>query len=526
MAPTFTLSASTGRWILLSTILASSMVFIDGSALGVALPSLQDDLGASGVELLWIINGYLLLLASLLLIGGSLGDHIGRKRVFRAGIILFTLSSLACGLAPTTTILIGARFVQGIGGALMVPGSLAIISALFVQEDRGKAIGIWSAASTITTMGGPILGGFLANAGLWRVVFFINLPLAMITLYGLTHVPENRDESAPSQLDIPGALLTVLGLSSFSYGLITLGDRGIKEGLSDPLIIVSLIAGIVLLIVFLLVEYRSDHPMVNLALFKVRTFSGTNAMTFFLYGALTGALFFLPLTLIQAQGYSAAAAGFVFIPFDILLTALSPWAGGMVDRYGPRLLLTIGPAVVGAGFLALSFPGLGDGPGSYWTTYLPGIIGIGLGMGITVAPLTTAVMGSVSSQHSGIASGINNAMSRMAGVVAIATFGAVALVLFSSTLDTKVDRIEGLTPETRQAVMDQADKLGDAKAPEGLPDGQTRAINRAVNSAFVDTFRVLCYIAAAMAWISALLAFILVEPRLVPQVVEALETGD
>ena len=510
----YTLTDTAGRWVLFCTVLASSMAFIDGSALNVALPALQDDLGASGAELLWIINAYLVMLASLLLLGGSLGDHLGRKRIFSIGIGLFSGASLVCGLAPNTAVLVAARAVQGIGGALMVPGSLAIISASFASTDRGKAIGLWSSATTITTVGGPILGGILADAGLWRFVFFINLPLALLAFYGLRHVPETRDETAPDRLDIPGALLTVLGLAGLTYGLITLGDRGVTDGLRDPLVITALIAGAAALIAFVLVERRSDHPLVDLDLFKARTFSGANLMTAFLYGALLAGFFFLPLNMIQVQGYDAAVAGLTFLPFDILLAVMSPWAGGLVDRIGPRIPLTVGPAVVGISFVVLALPGVTGGPADYWTTFFPGILGIGIGMGITVAPLTTTVMGSVSSNHAGTASGINNAVSRQAQVVAIAAFGAIALGIFGPALDREADDIP-LTAEQRAALVDEATNLGDARPPAGLDASTESAVTGAIHTAFVDMFRVLMGVAVALCLISAGIAALLVENRLV-----------
>ena len=318
-------SVATGRWVLFATVLASSMAFIDGSALNVALPVLQHDLGASGTELLWIVNGYALLLAALILLGGSLGDHYGRKRVFGLGIALFATASFFCGIAPSTGFLIAARAVQGSGGALMVPGSLALISASFGPTRRGRAIGTWGAFSTLTTVGGPIIGGFLASAGLWRGVFFINLPLAVLALVALAaKVPESRDPSLSRALDGPGAALATVGLAGVTAGFL----EAPQLGWTDPLILLALIGGVAALVAFVVVEARSPHPLVSLHLFRSRTFSGTNLMTLFLYGALGGALVFFPLNLIQVQGYDPAIAGFAFLPFAILLIALSRWAGG------------------------------------------------------------------------------------------------------------------------------------------------------------------------------------------------------
>src|SRR5215218_7753621 len=311
-------SPAQGRWVLLATILASSMAFIDSTALNVALPVLQADLHATGAELLWIVNGYLLMLAALIVVGGALGDELGRKRVFAVGIIIFALGSLACGLAPTTGMLIAARIVQGVGGALMIPGSLAIISATFGPA-RGQAIGTWSAATTIVTVIGPVLGGILADAGLWRGVFLINLPLAVVALVVLArHVPESRNPAGRDSLDYPGATLLALGLAGLTYGFISAPGAGF----GDPSVVGTLIGGVAALVVFVIVEARRRHPMVPLGLFRSRTFSGANLLTLFLYGALSVFGFFLSLNLVQAQGYSPAQAGLAFLPFALLLSLL------------------------------------------------------------------------------------------------------------------------------------------------------------------------------------------------------------
>lgn len=516
MPATYSLNHWIGRRTLIATILASSMAFIDGSALNVALAALQDDLDASGTHLLWIINGYLLMLAALLLLGGALGDRLGRKRIFSTGIMVFTGASLACALAPTATALIVARFVQGVGGALMIPGSLAILSATIVPEERGRAIGRWSAATTITTVGGPIVGGLLADAGLWRGVFVINLPLAALALWMLSRVPETRDTSATGRLDVPGAALTALGLAGITYGLIQLGDRGVQAGLQRADVVLGLVMGVAMLIAFVVVERRSAHPLVDLSLFRARTFSGANLMTAALYGALAGGLFFLPLNLIQVQGYDASLAGLTFVPFSLMLALLSPWAGGLVDRIGPRVPLTAGPALVGAGFVVLALPGVTGGPAAFWTTYFPGILLLGAGMGITVAPLTTTVMNAVSSQRAGVASGINNAVSRQAQVLAIAVFGAIALGLFGAALTSKIDALE-LTPAQAAEMKDQAGELGHANPPDTWDAPTRRAVDDAVGQAFVSTFRPLMLLGAALCWLSAGLAALLVEPRAAAQ---------
>lgn len=492
----------TGNWVLAAAILASSMVFIDGSALNVALPALQRDLGATGADLLWVINAYALVLAAAILVGGSLGDHYGRKRVFMVGIALFALASLACGLAPNSAFLIGARALQGVGGALMVPGSLALISAFFDDRSRGQAIGTWSSFTTITTILGPGLGGLLAGAGLWRFVFFINLPLAAVALWVLArHVPESRDPHASLRLDWLGAILVTLGLGGLTYGLIEVPSRG----WGDLGVLGGLFVGVIGLIAFLVVEARSSNAMMPLSLFRSRIFSATNLLTLLLYAALYGMLFFLPLNLIQAQGYPEVVAGLASLPTAIMLGLLSRWVGGLADKIGPRLPLTVGPALAGAGFLALGLVGLTDGPASYWWTFFPGICLLGLGIAITVAPLTAAVMGSVSQANAGVASGVNNAVSRASGVLAVAVFGALALAVFAASLGGSANEL-GLAAEQREALLAEAPNLGAAQPPAGLSQEQQVAVTDAIDTAFVDAFRVVAFISAGLAWASALVA--------------------
>ena len=498
------------HWILFATILASSMAFISSTALNVALPTIQRDLNASGNELLWIVNAYLLFLAALILVGGSLGDHFGRKRVFGIGISVFTGASLLCGLAPNPTFLIVARAVQGIGGALMVPGSLAIISALFDNENKGVAIGTWSAFTTITSVLGPIIGGEFSELGLWRGIFFINIPLASLALWALIrYVPENYDEDVAEQkLDFGGALLIMLALAGLTYGLI----QAPSQGWTAPMILFALIGGSIALATCVYWEHSSDHPMVPLRLFENRTFSGTNAMTLFLYGALYGALLFLPLNLVQSQGYSSRLAGRAIVPSSLLLAVLSRFSGKLADRIGPRIPLTVGPIITGAGFVLFARQGITNGFDDYWTTFFPPTVLFGLGMGITVAPLTTAVMSSVSQQRSGVASGVNNAVSRTAGVLAVAIFGAIALGVFSIDLEKRIAALD-LPDEHEQAVLDEASELGDAQVPEVVSEEQAPAVARIIDKSFVKTFQVINYIAAGMAFTSALLAFLMIENK-------------
>jgi EmrB/QacA subfamily drug resistance transporter len=496
--------------VLTATILASSMAFIDGSALNVALPALQSGLHASGGQLLWVVNAYLLMLAALIPIGGSLGDVLGRRKMFAVGIVLFMLSSLVCGLSPSIGFLIGARLVQGVGSALMIPGSLAIITAFFGRESRGRAIGTWSAFTTIVAVAGPLLGGFLADAGLWRVVFLINFPLGVIALLVLLlKVPESRDEKSTGKIDYFGAACLAVGLAGLTYGFLSAPG----DGFGDPRVIGSLVIGVCALVAFILVETRSGHPMIPLGLFSSRTFSGVNLLTFGLYGALSVGTFFMSLNMVQVQGYSMKVAGLAFTPFALILTALSRWAGGLVDRGGPRLPLVVGPAIAGAAFLVMAFSGLSDGPSRYWVTFFPGVVLLGIGMGITVAPLTTSVMSSVASHFAGTASGINNAVSRTAGVLAVAVVGALALFLFSGTLAARSAQIP-ISAEARSALAAEASRLGAATVPAQVVAEHVGEVRTAIRLAFVDTFRTVMLICTALSWVGAALAGVFVEKKL------------
>jgi len=501
---------TTEIWTLVATILASSMAFIDGTALNVALPALQADLHADGAQLLWIVNAYLLALASLILLGGSLGDHYGRKRIFGLGITIFAVASLACGLAPTVGFLLVMRVIQGVGGALMVPGSLAIITAIFSSGRRGQAIGLWSAFSTLTTIIGPAIGGVLAGAGLWRYVFFINLPLAAIALFALIRVPETRDEDAPRQFDIPGVVLVAAGLGLLTFGSIQLGGSA-RSTAQTSIAIVAIVAGVLALIAFVYVEARSTHPLVRLDLFRSRVFTGTNVMCVFLYGALSGALFFLPLNLIQIQGYSATIAGFTLLPFAIILAIMSPIMGRLVDRLGPRLPLTIGPLIVALGFALLALPGVTSGPSSYWYTYFPGSVLLGIGMGVTVTPLTTAVMGSVASSHAGVASGVNNAVTRASQVLALAVLGAVALFAFTTALQARANDLP-LNAQQRQELVQGAGDLGNTPIPPGLSQAAQQKTQAAIDQSFVQMFRLITLIASGMALLAGALAWFIIQP--------------
>ena len=482
-------------WILAAAILGSSLAFIDGTVVNVALPALQQDLNATLRQVQWVIEAYALTLAALLLTGGSLGDLYGRRAIFMSGVSMFTAASLLCGMAPNVGALIAARALQGIGGALLVPSSLALISASFPEETRGRAIGTWSGFTAITAAIGPVVGGWLIDHASWRWVFFLNLPLAVILLMITAwRVPASRlDAAKKPRLDLPGVALTTAGLGGVVYSLVE----------SMPLVGVI---GAILLIVFVIVERKSAAPMLPLSLFRSRAFAGANLLTLFLYTALGAMLFFLPLNLIQVQGYTTTQAGAALLPFIALMFSLSRWAGGLIQRYGHKLPLIIGPAIASAGFVLFARPGIG---GSYWTTVFPAIMVLGFGMTICVAPLTTTVMTSVSQDRAGIASGINNAVSRVAGLLAVAIFGLVLYNVFSAALDERLAATQ-VSAEVRRQVETQKPKLAAIETKDATA-------REAIREAFIDGYRVVLLICAGLALSSAASAALLI-PRDTPAV--------
>ncbi len=492
-------------WVLAATILGSSMAMIDGTVVNVALPTLQGVFQTTATQVQWIVESYALFLAALILVGGSLGDKFGRRRIFACGVALFALASIWCGLSPNVSQLIIARAVQGIGGALLVPGSLAIISATFTQEQRGQAIGTWSGFTAIASAFGPVLGGWLVENVSWRWIFFLNVPLAVIVLGILFwRVPESRDEQS-ARLDLWGAALATLGLGTVVYGLI----ESSHLGLLHPLVLGCLAVGTLILGAFIFVEAHNRAPMMPLELFKSRTFSGANLLTLLLYSALGGVLFFLPFNLIQVQGYSATAAGAVFLPFILIMFLLSRWSGGLVSRYGAKLPLTIGPVIAAFGFGLFAVPGIG---GSYWQTFFPAIIVLGLGMAISVAPLTTTVMGSVKQRQAGIASGINNAVARTASLFAIAVFSIFVLSAFNYNLDRRMTALE--IPLNVQKLLDsERVKLAGAKIPAGVSSEMREQLKQAIAFAFVDSFRLVMFIAVALALVSAVVALLMIRKQ-------------
>ena len=405
-------------WVLAAAVLGSTMAFVDESVVNVALPKIEADLHTTLAAMQWVINAYTLCMSALLLIGGAAADRFGRRVLFLIGIVTFTLASIACGAAPDIAALIAARVIQGVGAALLIPCSLAIIGAAFDEQERGAAIGIWSGASALAAGAGPLLGGLLIDHLSWRAIFLINPLIAIPTLWiAVRRLPESGDPTARAGLDWRGAVLTFGGLGGLVYGLIGAS----RLGWHDVTVVGSLTAGVLLLLGFVLEERRSRAPMMPLRLFGSRSFSGVNLLTLFLYGALGGAFFFLPFLLIQAHGFSATTAGAVYLPFTLVLAALSRWSGALVDRFGARWPLIIGPIVAAVGFALLAVV---SGERRYWV-YLGPMIVLGFGMAITVAPLTTTVINSVDEHETGLASGINNVMAAVASLLVIAVLGSL-----------------------------------------------------------------------------------------------------
>jgi EmrB/QacA subfamily drug resistance transporter len=492
-------SALRGRWVLAATILGTSMAFIDGTVVNVALPALQQSFHATASQVQWVVESYALLLASLLLVGGAMGDLYGRKKVFVFGVALFAAGSIWCGASRSIggmSGLIVARGVQGIGAALLVPGSLALISASFPIAERGRAIGTWSGFTAITAAIGPLLGGALVQYASWRWVFLINIPIAAVVIViTLLRVPESRNEAMSPTLDWPGALLATSGLGLITCALIEAPQAGSHSGVAG-------VVGGCCLVGFLIVEARSQSPMLSLSLFRSKTFTGANLLTFFLYSAFGGVLYFLPLNLIQVQHYTPTQTGGALLPLILLISFLSRWSGGLIARYGAKVPLTIGPLVVAFGFLLFLRPDIG---GSYWTTLFPAVLALGIGMAISVAPLTTAVMNAVPVAESGVASGVNNAVSRIGGLLAVAVLGLVLYAGFNQELGRRLDGLP-ISDAAKKNVLDQRSRLAAAESPD-------RDVQVAIAESFVSGYRRVLWVAVGLSIASALSAVMLLESK-------------
>lgn len=495
-------------WILAATILGSSLAFIDSTVVNVALPAIQANFRATVVDVQWVVESYGLFLAALILVGGSLGDLFGRRLIFLVGVSIFAVASAACGAASSIHQLIIARSIQGVGAALLVPGSLAIISSSFDEKSRGQAIGTWSGFTAITTAVGPVLGGWLVQHASWRWAFFINLPVAAaVIVISVWRIPESRTDSASDsagRVDWPGALLATIGLGGLVAGFIESANLGWRS----PLVLASLIVGFVCLGALVFFEARVASPMLPLALFDSRSFTGANLLTLLLYSALGIFFFLFPLNLIQVQGYSATATGAALLPFILIVFLLSRWSGGLVARYGPRVPLIVGPLIAAVGFALFAVPSVGN---SYWKTFFPAVIVLGFGMAVTVAPLTTVVMNSVGQDRVGAASGINNAVARVAGVLAIAVLGIVMVNAFGHRLNRDVAPL--VPPSVLQQLRAQEIKLAGLPVPPDLDPTTKAIIHESIADAFVFGFRIVLLICAALSLASAAVARLMIPSR-------------
>lgn len=492
-------------WILVATILASSMVFIDGTVVNIALPVLQLDLNATITQVQWVVQAYALFLAALILVGGSLGDHFGRRRIFIIGVMVFAGASMLCGIAHNVDQLIAARALQGIASALLTPGSLSILTASFGPDERGRAIGTWSGFTAITAAAGPALGGWIVQHASWRWIFFINIPLAILVLaFAWRWVPESHDAEPVHHIDWGGALLATTGLAAIVYGF--MAEAG--SGWTDPVVVATLAVGVLLLVAFVWVEARARAPMLPLQLFRSRNFSAVNLLTFLLYAALGGVLFFLPFNLILVQHYTPTAAGLALLPFIALMFVLSPWSGGLVRSVGPKLPLVIGPLVAGLGLGSFALIDMG---GSYWTTFFPCVLALGLGMAITVAPLTTTVMSSVDPDHVGVASGVNNAVSRTGGLLAVAVLNLVVIGVFNQSLDHRLAALKA-PPTVVAAVNAQRAQLAAAMPPTNISATLRERMQHEITEAYIAGFRWAMLIGAGLALLGSVAAALWIGP--------------
>ena len=492
---------------MVATILGSSLAFIDGSIVNVAQGAIQQSLKLDSAALAWVVEAYLLLVAALILVSGALGDRYGYRRMFGLGVLIFTGASILCALSSSGAVLIAARALQGVGGALLTPNSLALLSSRFEGEARGRTIGTWSALTSVAGVIGPLLGGWLIGVLSWHAAFWINVPLAAVVLALLYFaVPPDKSEqnTAPSSgssrmPDLPGAVLATLGLGGLVYGLIEAGSKPFAQ----LEVWLPLLLGAVFLAAFLIWEARAKHPMLPLSLFKSRLFSGANLLTFLLYGALGAVGYFVPQNLLLVQGFSPLEAGAALLPLTLLLGLLSRTVGGLAAKRGPRAFLTLGPILTGVGLALLAFPGV---QASYWTDFLPGVTVMGLGMAPVVSPLVSVIFAAVDTNQSGIASGVNTAVARAASLVAIAGLGLLVTSGFSSSLSKRLETLN-TPPRIRSTLEQNANKLAALEVPTNTEPALKNSIENAIKASYLDGYRQMMLLAALLALLSGVVGW-------------------
>ena len=497
---------SSRPWVIAAASLGSGMAFLDSTVMNVALPAVQTDLELSAREVQWVFGAFALVVAAFLLVGGSLGDRYGRQRLFVLGAAIFAVASVWCALAPGPGQLIAARAVQGTGGALLVPASLAIVGASFEGRLKAKAIGLWGAFSGAAMAVGPVLGGWLVEVVSWRAAFLITPAMALVAIpIALRHVPESRDPEA-HRLDLVGAVLATAGLGGLVYGLI----ESSASGFADPVVLAALLLGALALSAFVFAERHENDPMVPPSLFRSRDFDGATLVTLLFYMALTGSLYFVPFLMMQVHGYSALAAGSVFLPFVAMALLLGRLSGYIMARFGARMPLVIASLAVAMGFVLFALPGVEHG--SYWTSFFPAMVVQGFGMALAITPLTTVALNSVEGEHSGMASGVNNAAARVAAPLAVAVLGVFVFGVFSANLDARLDSMN-LPSEVRGEMEAAKAHLGAAEVPNGVDAGTAAHIERAIDESFVAGFRIVMLICIGLALASATAAVLLVGNR-------------
>src|SRR5215203_6079696 len=493
-------------WVIAAASLGSGMAFLDSTVMNVALPAVQMNLDVSAREVQWAFGAFALVLATLLLLGGTLGDHYGRRRIFVVGATIFAVASVWCALAPGPGQLIAARAVQGAGGALLVPASLAIVGASFEGRARAKAVGLWGALSGLAMAVGPVLGGLLVEDVSWRAAFLITPAMALVAIpIALRHVPESRDPEA-RRLDLIGAAIATIALGGLVYGLI----ESSASGFADPGVLGALLLGAIALWTFVFVERRENDPMVPPSLFRSKNFDGANLVTLLFYMALTGSLYFVPFLMMQVHGYSAFVTGSVFLPFVAMALLLGRLSGYILARFGAKTPLITASLAAALGFALFCVPGVEHG--SYWSSFFPAMVVQGFGMALAITPLTTVALGSVESDHSGLASGVNNTAARVAAPLAVAVLGVFIYGVFSTSLDSRLDSMN-LPGEVRAEMEEAKDHLGAAEAPESVEARKATHIERAIDESFVAGFRTVMVVCVVLALASALAAALLVEDR-------------